>query len=41
LLERAGDRSGAIACYRAAAMRTTSLAERDHLLMCAARLADA
>ncbi|MEQ1503105.1 MAG: DUF6596 domain-containing protein [Myxococcota bacterium] len=32
LLERAGDRDGAIACYRAAAGRTTNTAERDWLV---------
>jgi RNA polymerase sigma factor (sigma-70 family) len=39
LLERAGDRDGAIAHYRAAATRTASLPERDYLLVKAARLA--
>jgi len=38
LLERAGDRAGAVACYRRAAGRTTSVAERDYLLLQAARL---
>lgn len=38
LLERAGDRAGAIACYRRAADRTLSVAERDYLLLRAARL---
>jgi RNA polymerase sigma factor (sigma-70 family) len=38
LLERAGQRGPAIALYRAAAARTTSLAERNYLLMKAARL---
>jgi predicted RNA polymerase sigma factor len=38
LLERAGDRTGAVACYRRAADRTTSVAERDYLLLQAARL---
>jgi RNA polymerase sigma factor (sigma-70 family) len=38
LLERSGDRPGAMAHYRRAAERTTSLAERDYLLMRAARL---
>ena len=38
LLERAGDRSGAVACYRRAAAGTASLAERDYLLIQAARL---
>ena len=40
LLERAGDRDGAIAHYRRAAGLATNLAERDHLLLRAARLAD-
>jgi len=38
LLERAGDRDGARACYRRAAMRTASTSERDYLLTQAARL---
>ena len=38
LLERAGDRAGAIASYRRAAERTASIAERNYLLMQAARL---
>ena len=38
LLERAGDREGAILSFRRAADRTASLAERDYLLLCAARL---
>ncbi len=38
LLERAGDRTSAVACYRRAADRTTSLAERNYLLLQAARL---
>ena len=38
LLERAGDRAGAIASYRRAAARTASTAERDYLLLNAARL---
>jgi RNA polymerase sigma factor (sigma-70 family) len=41
LLERAGDRAGAIACYRRAAERTTSTSERDYLLRSAARLDEA
>jgi RNA polymerase sigma factor (sigma-70 family) len=41
LLERAGDGGGAIACYRRAAERTTSLPERSYLLAKAARLGDA
>jgi len=41
LLERAGDRRGAIACYRQAAERTASLPERDYLVAKAARLATA
>jgi RNA polymerase sigma factor (sigma-70 family) len=40
LLERAGDRAGAIACYRRAADRTASTAERNYLLMQAGRLND-
>ena len=38
LLEMAGDREGAIACYRAAADRTASIPERNYLLIQAARL---
>jgi RNA polymerase sigma factor (sigma-70 family) len=38
LLERAGDRQAAIALYRQAATRTTSIPERNYLLMRAARL---
>lgn len=38
LLERAGDREGAVASYRRAAERTTSFAERHYLTMRAARL---
>jgi predicted RNA polymerase sigma factor len=41
LLERAGDRAGAIASYRRAADRTISVAERNYLLLRAARLEDA
>jgi len=41
LLERAGDRDGAIACYRRAAERTASIAERNYLLIQAAQLRDA
>jgi RNA polymerase sigma factor (sigma-70 family) len=41
LLERAGDRAGAIACYRRAAQRTASTSERDYLLIQAARLGEA
>jgi len=40
LLERAGDLAGAIASYRRAAERTASIAERNYLLMQAARLRD-
>ena len=40
LLERAGDRAGAITCYRRAADGTASIAERNYLLIQAARLAD-
>jgi RNA polymerase sigma factor (sigma-70 family) len=38
LLERAGERDAAIAMYRAAAARTTSIPERDYLIARAARL---
>ncbi len=38
LLERAGDTAGAIAGYRRAAARTTSIAERNYLAMKAAKL---
>ena len=38
LLERAGDREGAAAHYRRAAERTTSVPERDYLIMRAGRL---
>jgi predicted RNA polymerase sigma factor len=38
LLERAGDRAPAIEHYQAAAARTTSIPERNYLLMKAARL---
>jgi predicted RNA polymerase sigma factor len=38
LLERAGDRTGAIESYRAAADGTASVPERNYLLMKAARL---
>ena len=38
LLERAGDRERAIALYRRASERTTSIPERDYLIMKAARL---
>ncbi|HEV8244783.1 MAG TPA: RNA polymerase sigma factor, partial [Polyangiaceae bacterium] len=41
LYERAGDEEAAIAQYRAAAERTSSLPERNYLLMKAARLAAA
>jgi RNA polymerase sigma factor (sigma-70 family) len=40
LLERAGDRRGAIQSYQLAARRTTSLPERSYLLAQAARLDD-
>ena len=40
LLERAGDRDGAIIWYRRAAERTTSAAEHNYLLMHAAQLSD-
>jgi RNA polymerase sigma factor (sigma-70 family) len=39
LLEMAGDRDAALACYLSAARRTTSLPERDYLESRAARLA--
>lgn len=39
LLERAGDRESAIACYRRSAARTTSTPERHYLLLKAAQLA--
>ena len=38
LLERSGDRAGAIACFRRAADRTGSTAERNYLMLQAARL---
>jgi predicted RNA polymerase sigma factor len=41
LLELAGDRSSAIAHYRLAAERTTSLPERNYLLTQVARLSEA
>ncbi len=41
LLEMAGDRQGAVENYREAARRTTSLPERDYLMIRAARLASA
>jgi RNA polymerase sigma factor (sigma-70 family) len=40
LLERSGDRDGAVACFQRAADRTTSLPERDYLLTRGARLRD-
>jgi RNA polymerase sigma factor (sigma-70 family) len=40
LLEMAGDREAAIAHYRAAARRTTSIPERDYLVAQAARLSE-
>jgi predicted RNA polymerase sigma factor len=40
LLERAGDRQGAIVHYRRAAERTASLSERNYLLLQAARLSE-
>ena len=39
LLDMAGDRDAAVAHYREAARRATSIPERRHLLMRAARLA--
>ncbi|MGQ0834016.1 MAG: RNA polymerase sigma factor [Gammaproteobacteria bacterium] len=41
LLERAGERESAVALYRAAAGKTTSVPERNYLLMRAARLSEA
>jgi predicted RNA polymerase sigma factor len=41
LLERAGDREGAILHYRRAAERATSAPERSYLLLRAARLDEA
>jgi RNA polymerase sigma factor (sigma-70 family) len=40
LLERAGDRDAAVALYRSAASRTTSIPERNYLLMKAAQLCE-
>ncbi len=40
LLERAGEREAAIPLYRDAATRTTSIPERNYLLMRAARLSE-
>ena len=40
LLERAGEREAAVAHYRSAANRTTSVPERNYLLMRAARLSE-
>jgi predicted RNA polymerase sigma factor len=40
LLEMSGDRSGAIAHYRMAAERTTSLPERNYLLTQVGRLSE-
>jgi RNA polymerase sigma factor (sigma-70 family) len=40
LLERAGDRAVAVSLYRAAAEQTTSLPERNYLMMRAARLCE-
>ena len=40
LLERAGDREGAIRYYRQAAQQTTSTPERNYLLLHAARLSE-
>ena len=40
LLERAGDRAAAVSLYRAAAERTTSVPERNYLMMRAARLGE-
>ena len=41
LLERLGDRDGAIASYRVAAAKTASTPERNYLLQRAGRMADA
>jgi RNA polymerase sigma factor (sigma-70 family) len=41
LLERGGDKDGAVACFLRSAERTTSLAEQNYLLTRAARLRDA
>jgi RNA polymerase sigma factor (sigma-70 family) len=41
LLERAGDRAAAVSLYRAAAEKTTSVPERNYLMMRAARLGEA
>jgi predicted RNA polymerase sigma factor len=40
LLERAGERDSALALYRSAAQKTTSIPERNYLVMRAARLSD-
>jgi hypothetical protein len=40
LLERSGDREGAIVHYRRAAERTTSVAEQNYLLTHSARLGE-
>jgi len=40
LLDRAGERERAVELYRRAASRTTSIPERNYLLMKAARLTD-
>lgn len=40
LLEMAGDREAALTCYRLAASRTTSIPERNYLVMQAARLSE-
>jgi hypothetical protein len=39
-LERAGERQAAIPLYREAAARTTSIPERNYLLMRAGRLSE-
>jgi hypothetical protein len=39
-LERAGERQAAIPFYREAAARTTSIPERNYLLMRASRLSE-
>jgi predicted RNA polymerase sigma factor len=40
LLEMAGDRAGAISCFRRASERTGNAAERNYLLVRAAELAE-
>ena len=40
LLERAGEREAAVALYREAAAKTTSIPERNYLMLRAARLSE-